>query len=108
MQRSLIFVLASAAVLAFVAPATARETHARVSYADLNLSNPQDAQTMLDRISDTARQVCKVTGRDSLDAMVMQRDCTRETVARTVARLNSPTVTALYRGRSGVQYASLR
>ncbi|MES1199650.1 MAG: UrcA family protein [Pseudomonadota bacterium] len=109
MRRTLLLALAAAATLAFAAPASAGEFRSRtVSYADLDLSNPHDAQTMLTRIRQGARDVCRYSGHDSLDRMVMERDCRRETVAHTVATLDSPMVTAAFEGRTPtLQIASL-
>ncbi len=112
MHRSLLIALAAAAALAFAAPASAHETRSTtVSYADLNLASATDAATMLTRIRASASQVCNFSdmGLGAFDRMVMERDCRRETVAHTIAQLNSPMVTALYTGHHDyVQTAWLR
>jgi len=70
-----------------------------VYYGDLNLTLPQDAKIMLERIEQAARKACgghptfnSVTGR--LDSTF--RDCRDEAVARTVKQLGAQLVTRVY------------
>jgi UrcA family protein len=70
-----------------------------VYYGDLNLTLPQDAKILLQRIEQAAKKACgghrtfsSYTGRldDTFD------ECRREAVARTVKQLGAPIVTRAY------------
>jgi UrcA family protein len=70
-----------------------------VYYGDLNLTLPQDAKTMLERIELAATKACgghptfsSTTGR--LDSTF--QDCRNEAVARTVEQLGAQLVTRIY------------
>jgi UrcA family protein len=70
-----------------------------VYYGDLNLTLPQDAKTMLERIELAATKACgghptfsSITGR--LDSTF--QDCRNEAVARTVEQLGAQLVTRIY------------
>jgi UrcA family protein len=89
---------------AFAAPAT---PSLQVSYADLNLNNPADAQTMVHRIRQGAASVCAaVPGASgtSIAAIDQFNTCYRATVIRAVAALGVPAVTQAYNssGRDSV------
>jgi UrcA family protein len=93
-----------AAGSAFAAPA-APTLH--VSYADLNLSNPADARTMLHRIRQGAASVCAAVpggSGTSISAIDQFNACYRTTVSRAVASLGAPAVTQAYNssGRDSV------
>ncbi|MDB5431785.1 MAG: hypothetical protein JWP35_2901 [Caulobacter sp.] len=88
----------TAAAPAFAAPATPT---LQVSYADLNLRDAHDAQTMLHRIRKAAVAVCgavpgasgsSLAETDQFDA------CYRTTVKGAVVSLASPAVTQAYNG----------
>ncbi len=101
MKRSIFFAIAAAATMAFVAPATASDFTAQssktVSYAQLDLTNSHDADTMLTRIRDAAREVCDIHGgMSAMDEFAAERMCRRQTVANAVAALNNPVVTQRY------------
>ena len=70
-----------------------------VYYGDLDLTVPQDAQVMMQRIEQAAKKACgghrtfsSYTGRldDTFD------ECRREAIARTVKQLGAPIVTRIY------------
>ena len=105
MKRSILLALAAAATLslAFTAPASADsfQRGERVSYADLNLSTQDGARTLLARIHRAADRVCFVAnGPQPLDLHIARRECVNDAVGRAVARLDIPTVTAMYQGGS--------
>ena len=70
-----------------------------VYYGDLNLTLPQDAKTMLERIEQAAAKACgghptfnSITGRPDSTF----KDCRNEAVARAVKQLGARLVTRLY------------
>jgi UrcA family protein len=70
-----------------------------VYYGDLNLTLPQDAKIMLERIEQAARKACgghptfsSITGRPDSTF----QDCRSEAVARTVERLGAHLVTRIF------------
>jgi UrcA family protein len=70
-----------------------------IAYSDLDLGQAKDAATMLKRIRHAAGQVCSQTpGNVGNDPETIARNvaCYRRTVARAVAGLNAPKVSALY------------
>lgn len=71
-----------------------------ISYADLDLSGPAGAHTLLMRIRGAAEQVCSPEAfirdfRDSED----YRDCKDEAMSRAVDQVDSPLVAGWYRER---------
>jgi len=91
-------------VLALVAPATVRAAPVgdeaapaiTVRFADLNLSDAHAARILLARIDDAAMESCGATAfSDPLEYQVVRRsDCHAETVARAVAAIGAPALTA--------------
>ena len=73
-----------------------------VKYADLNLSNPEDAATLLHRIERAARQVCPDADLLNLRAMQVSVQCRRAAVARAVGAIGSPTLNALLSRKTNV------
>lgn len=91
---------ASALTALTAAPAMAHETKS-VSYANLDLGTEEGARAMLARINEAARDVCRShDGRMSVSERRMVRVCVAEATEQTVAQLNSPTVTAMFEGRT--------
>ena len=70
----------------------------KVSYTDLNLSNPAGAKTLLHRIHEAATDICGEPDRD-LAALIQNQACMKATIDRAVASLNDPMVTALNSGQ---------
>jgi UrcA family protein len=106
----------SAAITSAPAFAAPREAPAipsvRVNYADLNLSDPRDAQVMLKRIRHAASLACSqssdMVGNDS-ESIERSIACYRKTLAQAVAGLNAPKVTQAYGGQpTNRQVAGLR
>ena len=75
-------------------------TSLRVSHADLDLSQPQGAAIMVNRLEQASMSVCgaspwSVRGvRDE----VRRSDCFQQSMGQAVASLGAPGVTALYQG----------
>ncbi|MCE9523184.1 MAG: UrcA family protein [Alphaproteobacteria bacterium] len=78
-----------------------------VPYADLNLSHPAGAETMLNRIKAAAARVCggKPDARE-MHAAVHYRTCVQTATQSAVAQLNATRVTALYTGRANLDQSS--
>lgn len=76
-------------------------------HADLDLSEPAAAREMLRRIRAAAGRVC--APHETSHAAILAADaCRREAVARGVARLNAPAVTAAYGPASGARAVAWR
>lgn len=98
------FAIAAAALLAgsLTGMAHATTTAAKknvqrevVSYADLNLENAADAAILHKRIVTAARRVCGVYASPiPLDFSSPLRACANDAVARAIADVNSPMLTA--------------
>ncbi len=74
----------------------------KVSYADLNLSTPVGAQSVLNRIHAAAQTACGgETDIRLLDRLAAYHSCMQATVDRAVASLANPVVTGLYAGEPG-------
>ena len=71
----------------------------KVSYADLNLSNPAGADALYGRIKHAAKQACGYEG-SSLADRRLWRICVNEAVGDAVGRVNSPLLTAAHSGKS--------
>ena len=90
---------ALAATAAFAAPAA---PSLQVSYADLNLRDAKDAETMLHRIRMSAASVCAAvpgSSGTSISAIDQFDTCYRTTVKRAVTALAAPAVTLAYNGQ---------
>lgn len=88
------FVLALATALtAVTAHATAPVQNVReqvVSYADLDLQNASDAETLLRRIKSAARNVCGLRDRGPVPLDILNRQqCARSATARAVADVSA-------------------
>ncbi len=73
-----------------------------VRYADLNLKDPNEAATMVNRINHAAKDVCAPEPVNPIDAMEHDdyRVCTRDAASRAVGSLDAPAVTYAYKRRS--------
>ena len=70
----------------------------KVSYAGLDISTESGARTLLKRIEHAAAEVCGGEPSNRLDRFAKFRPCTKDVVKRTVSGIDSPTLTAVYRG----------
>ncbi len=78
------------------AASDAEPAKAEISYADLNLANPNDAKHLYTRIEHAAYNVCSVTFGSPVYAMQMQRKCARQAIEQAVQSVGSPNLTAVY------------
>jgi UrcA family protein len=82
-----------------VAPGT-EPTKTVVHYADLNLVNPRGVEELYRRIAAAAYQVCDSRDR-SLQAQARDGICKKQSIARAVALVNHPALTALHVQKTG-------
>lgn len=68
-----------------------------VSYADLNLSNPEGVRTLYRRIQAAARNVCTQSNDTLHIEHINFRKCMAQAVDEAVTRLNKPELTAMHR-----------
>jgi len=105
--RTLILTTAAAGFFATAVQAEHRypvaEQTVKVSYRDLNLSDPKDARIMLDRIAEAARKACGIMPQRNpayrLVPQFVTKDfaaCTEAAMQRTVAGLQAPAVARAY------------
>lgn len=69
----------------------------RVSYADLNLSESGDAQTLYSRLRRAAANVCEDTHKKPLSELVDQRECTENALSKAVEKVGSDTLKDIHR-----------
>jgi UrcA family protein len=113
MSRLNISVIAAAlALTALACPAATAHAQVqagslRVSYDDLNLSSPKGAETLMRRLNAAADKVCgwRPSPRQ-LRAVIRFKACMNDSVSRAVAEVNSPQLTALHTGRTGMVAAA--
>lgn len=72
-----------------------------VQYGDLNLANSQGVEQLYRRIVGAAKQVCPNGETRSLQAQTQFRICTQQSIARAVAAVAHPALTALYAQKTG-------
>ena len=85
-----------AAGTAFAAPRAVEIPSVKVSYVDLDLSNPAGAATLYQRIKAAARTVCAPLESTQLKRHLLWRDCYQQAVSNAVATIDRPTLTALH------------
>jgi UrcA family protein len=72
-----------------------------VQYGDLNLAKPEGVARLYRRIVAAAQQVCDSRQGRSLQAQAQDSICTKESIARAVAAVDQPTLTALHAVKTG-------
>lgn len=72
-----------------------------VTYGDLNLANPQGIEQLYRRIVGAAQQVCEpLNGRSFVEKQQFST-CNRQSIARAVAAVDQPALTALQAIKTG-------
>jgi UrcA family protein len=102
-------IIAAAAIAAFgfasaSAAATPQQGTMRVQIGDLNTTSTAGAKVTLSRIRHAAQKFCGEGSRD-LSRQAQEKRCVKEMTGKAVAKLNSPTVTAMYTGSHSIQLA---
>ena len=77
----------------------------RVSYADLDISQPAGAKVLYSRIAAAAQQVCALSGYKDLGAMQRVNGCVDRAINNAVMEVGSPALSAL-RPSSMIHFAS--
>jgi UrcA family protein len=72
-----------------------------VTYGDLNLANPQGVEQLYQRVVSAAQQVCDSLDGRSLQEKVQFSICVRQSIARAVAVVDQPALTALHAIKTG-------
>jgi UrcA family protein len=72
-----------------------------VGYGDLNLANSQGVEILYRRLSVAAQHVCRALDGRSLEQQARFSTCTRESVARAVAAVDHPALTAFQAIKTG-------
>ena len=98
-------VLAAMSGLLTVAQATALQSGAvapsrKVSYGDLNLTTPEGAGILYQRIRGAARSVCGDQGR-TLFEQSQWTSCVSDAISRAVAEVDNPGLTSIHGSRGG-------
>lgn len=70
----------------------------RVSYADLNLNNREDARTLYARLRNAAENVCDVYERQPVREMLDARDCRDHALDKAVREVGSKQLSAIHQG----------
>ena len=70
----------------------------RVSYADLNLTRSEGAETLYARLKQAAQQVCGEASRQPLARMGEKRDCEENALEKAVDAIGSSQLSALHQG----------
>lgn len=76
-------------------------TKTTVKYGDLNLANPQGVERLYRRIVGAARQVCGGSDGRSLEEKEEFSICRKLSIARAVAAVDQPALTALHAVKTG-------
>lgn len=97
----------AAITFAALAPAMASDrfvttSSIKVSYADLNLSRPEDAALLYWRIEKAARQVCRGNpGNRTFAELADFQRCRDEAIAKAVMDVGNTSLIALHRNKQG-------
>ena len=83
--------------------------HALVKYGDLDLSNPQGARALYNRIAAAAGEVCKSYTIDSrnLTTQMQVRACVHKAIAEAVIKVGRPELAAIYGAKTGRPVSTL-
>ena len=79
-----------------------------VSFADLNLNGAAGARTLYGRLRLAATQVCAPFRGDTLKDKTRWRECFDPALARSVAEIDAPMLTAYHLSQTGKSEASTR
>lgn len=106
LRRLIPTVIFSVLISSYATVSAAADGHTRtiiVKYADLNVSDPQSAAALYERIRAAANRVCANLNRKNLILEAYKDECVRETIASTVTKVNQPQLSAIYNAKNGVQ-----
>jgi UrcA family protein len=92
--------IVSLGIFAAVGSVFAGERSVVVKFQDLNLGTPAGAAALYGRIHAAAQNVCESVDQ-TLVNFAPDKRCVRETEANTIAKVNSPALTAYYQRKTG-------
>jgi UrcA family protein len=93
--------VASTAVRAADMSSDSEAVKKTVTYGDLNLADSQGIEHLYRRIASAAQQVCSPLNGRSLEEKQQFSICTTQSIARAVAAVDQPALTALQAGKTG-------
>ena len=70
----------------------------RVSYADLNLNQAEEAATLYGRLRRAAAQICDDFTRKSLNDMVVAKECKEFALDRAIQEVGNQQLTTIHQG----------
>jgi UrcA family protein len=79
-----------------------------VRYADLNLSNPDDAAELYARLSRAARVVCRSYDDRALEMQRLKKACEYEALTNAVETVNAAALDAVHESESRIRFAGVR
>jgi UrcA family protein len=88
------------------APAYEEPRNVVVRYSDLNLSQPQDASTLYNRIQRAAREACEDDEASSLVRLQRFHRCVNQAVTNAVAAISSQLLTEIHEAQTHHQSRS--
>jgi UrcA family protein len=91
-------ILSGVGTLAYAADSPTEKT---VKYADLNVSNPQDAAILYKRIQSAAVGVCSRLDHGTVASKRSAVACTSAAIANAVGQVNQPALNALFNEKNG-------
>ena len=74
-----------------------------VKFADLDISRPEGAERLYGRIKTAAISVCSSFERGNLASQANFKACVSDAVARAVAKVDSPSLYAVYGAKTGAR-----
>jgi UrcA family protein len=74
-----------------------------VKYADLDVSTSQGAAALYNRIRTASEGVCSPLEQRDLAASLRWKTCVQQAIAGAVAKVNRPTLSAVFAAKYGVQ-----
>jgi UrcA family protein len=99
---------AAAALFAGNGYAYADPMQKAVQYADLNLSNPDDASQLYARLERAAAVVCRTYEGFELSRKRMHEACEQEALSAAVAQVDNPALTSLHAADARIRVAQRR
>jgi UrcA family protein len=105
LSLALACVLAGTATLGSASPALGSDAMqsaptARVSFGPRDLRTSASQAALYRRLAAAATRVCRSNGRVSLRERAAERECAAQSLARAVATVDAPAITALHASRS--------
>ena len=97
-----LFATSLSTLAAVTVPATSEDDQPSrvVKFADLDLTHSQGAAVLYLRIRSAARAVCLPQYNWMMELREITDQCREEAIARAVANVNAPALTAYYQGRT--------